>query len=107
MSRHSKISIIGAGTVGATAAFSIATQRLVSELAIIDINTAKAEGEAMDISHGLITMGTMNIHSGTYEDVKDSDIIVVAAGSAESPAKRASTLPQRTSALRATSPRTS
>ena len=85
MSRHSKISIIGAGTVGATAAFSIATQRLVSELAIIDINTAKAEGEAMDISHGLITMGTMNIHSGTYEDVKDSDIIVVAAGLGRKP----------------------
>ena len=85
MSRHSKISIIGAGTVGATAAFSIATQRLVSELAIIDINTAKAEGEAMDISHGLITMGAMNIHSGTYADVKDSDIIVVAAGLGRKP----------------------
>lgn len=85
MSRHSKISIIGAGTVGATAAFSIATQRLVSELAIIDINTAKAEGEAMDISHGIITMGSMDIHSGTYADVVDSDLIIITAGVGRKP----------------------
>ena len=85
MGRHSKISIIGAGSVGATAAFSIAQRHLVYELAIIDVNNDKAEGEAMDINHGLITIGSMNIHSGSYEDVKDSDIIVVAAGLGRKP----------------------
>ena len=48
--KPTKISIIGAGAVGSAVAFSIATQRLVSEIVIIDVNTEKAEGEAMDIS---------------------------------------------------------
>ena len=85
MDRHSKICIIGAGMVGATSAFAIATHRIASELVIIDVNKEKAEGEAMDINHGLITMGSMNIHSGEYSDVKDSDIIVVAAGLGRKP----------------------
>ena len=89
MERHSKICMIGAGMVGATSAFAIANHRIASELVIIDVNNEKAEGEAMDISHGLITMGSMNIHSGSYEDVKDSDIIVIAAGLGKSRAKRA------------------
>lgn len=83
--KHSKICIIGAGMVGATVAFSIATQRLVSELVIIDVNTDKADGEAMDISHGLVTMGSMNIHSGNYEDVKGCDVIVITAGLGRKP----------------------
>ena len=83
--KPSKISIIGAGAVGASCAFSIATQKLVSELVIIDVNTVKAEGEAMDISHGLVTMGPMNIYSGSYEDIKDSDIILITAGLGRKP----------------------
>ena len=85
MNGHSKISIIGAGSVGATAAFSIAQKHIARELVIIDVNNDKAEGEAMDINHGLITIGRMNIHSGSYADIKDSDIIVVAAGLARKP----------------------
>lgn len=84
--KHSKISIIGAGMVGAAVAFSIATQRLAGEIAIIDVNTDKAEGEALDISHGLVTMGSINIHSGSYaQDVADSDIIIVTAGMGRKP----------------------
>ena len=85
MNGHSKISIIGAGSVGATAAFSIAQKHIARELVIIDVNNDKAEGEAMDINHGLITIGRMNIHSGSYADIKDSDIIVVAAGLGRKP----------------------
>ena len=91
--KPSKISIIGAGAVGASCAFSIATQKLVSELVIIDVNTVKAEGEAMDISHGLVTMGPMNIYSGSYEDIKDSDIILITAGRPQ--ARRDQTRPCR------------
>lgn len=83
--KPTKISIIGAGAVGSAVAFSIATQRLVAEIVIIDVNTEKAEGEAMDISHGLITMGSMNIHSGTYADVVDSDLIIITAGVGRKP----------------------
>ena len=83
--KPTKISIIGAGAVGAACAFSIATQRLCAEIVIIDVNKEKAEGEAMDISHGLITMGTMNIYSGDYPDIVDSDLIVVTAGVGRKP----------------------
>ena len=83
--KPTKISIIGAGAVGAACAFSIATQRLCAEIVIIDVNKEKAEGEAMDISHGLITMGTMNICSGDYSDIVDSDLIVITAGVGRKP----------------------
>ncbi len=83
--KPTKVSIIGAGAVGSAAAFSIATQRLASEIAIIDVNREKAEGEAMDISHGLITMGSMDIHCGTYEDIADSDLTIVTAGVGRKP----------------------
>ncbi len=84
--KHSKISIIGAGMVGAAVAFSIATQRLAGEIAIIDVNTDKAEGEALDISHGLVTMGSIDIHCGSYEqDIADSDLVIVTAGLGRKP----------------------
>ena len=83
--KPTKISIIGAGAVGPACAFSIATQRLCAEIVIIDVNTEKAEDEAMDISHGLITMGTMNIYSGDYSDIVDSDLIVITAGVGRKP----------------------
>lgn len=83
--KHSKISIIGAGSVGASIAFSIATQKLVSEIVIIDVNKNKAEGEAMDISHGLVTMSAMDVHSGDYSDIVDSDVIVISAGLGRKP----------------------
>lgn len=83
--KPTKISIIGAGAVGSACAFSIATQRLAAEIAIIDVNHDKAEGEAMDISHGLVTMGSMDIHAGTYEDISDSDLTIVTAGVGRKP----------------------
>ena len=83
--KPTKVSIIGAGAVGSACAFSIATQRLAAEIAIIDVNKDKAEGEAMDISHGLITMGSMDIHSGDYADIADSDLTIVTAGVGRKP----------------------
>ena len=83
--KPTKVSIIGAGAVGSACAFSIATQRLAAEIAIIDVNRDKAEGEAMDISHGLITMGSMDIHCGDYADIADSDLTIVTAGVGRKP----------------------
>ena len=83
--KQSKISIIGAGSVGATVAYSIATQKLVSELVIIDVNKDKAAGEAMDISHGLVTMDAMDIHCGDYSEIAGSDVIIVTAGLGRKP----------------------
>ena len=85
ITNHSKISIIGAGYVGAAAAYALAVKGLASEIVLIDMNADKAEGEARDIAHGLSFMGEMFIHSGGYEEVRDSDIIIVTAGANRKP----------------------
>ncbi len=80
-----KVAIIGAGFVGASAAYAMSINNLVSELVLIDVNKEKAYGEALDISHGLSFAGNMTIYSGDYSDVKDCDVIVVTAGAARKP----------------------
>ena len=80
-----KISIIGAGSVGAATAFSLAISGMVEELVLVDINNAKAEGEAMDIAHGAEFIRPINVRAGQYEDTKDSDIVVVTAGLPQKP----------------------
>lgn len=83
--KPTKISIIGAGAVGAACAFSIATQRLCAEIVIIDVNKEKAEGEAMDISHGLPFAHAMDIYAGKYEDIADASVIIITAGANQKP----------------------
>ncbi|EPR14322.1 L-lactate dehydrogenase [Ruminiclostridium papyrosolvens] len=80
-----KVAIIGAGFVGASAAYAMSINNLVSELVLIDVNKEKAYGEALDISHGLSFAGNMTVYSGDYSDVKDCDVIVVTAGAARKP----------------------
>lgn len=80
-----KIVIVGAGFVGASTAFAIASSGIASELILVDVNKEKAYGEAMDLNHGLAFLSPCIIESGDYSDVKDADIIVVAAGSGRKP----------------------
>jgi L-lactate dehydrogenase len=75
-----KISIIGAGNVGATTAFSLMMSELASEIVIVDLNTEKAQGEAMDLSHGVSFLKPVKVISGEYKDTFDSDIIIITAG---------------------------
>ena len=65
-----KVAVIGCGFVGATSAFSLIQTGLFSEMVLIDANTKKAEGEAMDLSHGSAYLTPMNIYAGTYDDIK-------------------------------------
>lgn len=83
--RGSKIAIIGAGNVGASIAYVMSIRHTCDELVIIDIDKGKAEGEAMDITHGLPFLSQMTVRVGEYSDVKDCDIIVFAAGSGRKP----------------------
>lgn len=78
--KRSKISIIGAGRVGSTIAYTITISGLVSEIVIVDVDHDKAEGEAMDIMQGTAFSPSVNLHAGQYEDTADSDIIIVTAG---------------------------
>ncbi|NMA67246.1 MAG: L-lactate dehydrogenase [Clostridiaceae bacterium] len=75
-----KATIIGAGFVGSTTAYTLMLDGLFSELVIIDINTTKAQGEVMDLNHGIPFAKPANIYQGTYEDSKGSDLVIITAG---------------------------
>lgn len=85
MKKGKKISIIGAGNVGATIAYTIALEGLCSEMVLVDINEEKARGEAMDIEHGMPLSYPLNIYSGSYSDMADSDIVIMTPGAARRP----------------------
>lgn len=85
MKSNVKISIIGAGFVGSTSAFAIMNSGLASEIVIVDLNKEKAEGEAMDLSHGISFVKPCEIIAGDYEATKDSDIVIITAGAAQKP----------------------
>lgn len=77
----SKIVIVGTGMVGMSYAYSLLNQGTVEELVLIDINKERAEGEAMDLNHGLsYAPRKMKIYSGTYDDCRNADIVVITAG---------------------------
>ncbi len=80
-----KVAVIGCGFVGATSAFSLIQTGLFSEMVLIDANVKKAEGEAMDLSHGSAYLTPMNIYAGTYDDIVDAGIIVITAGANQKP----------------------
>lgn len=80
-----KVTVIGAGSVGSTIAYTMAVQGLVSEIVMIDVNTKKALGEAMDIRQGTPFMSPCKIYAGSYEDAVNSDIVVVTSGIARKP----------------------
>ena len=80
-----KVTVIGAGSVGSTIAYTMAVQGLVSEIVMIDVNTKKALGEAMDIRQGTPFMMPCRIYAGSYEDAAGSDIVVITSGIARKP----------------------
>jgi L-lactate dehydrogenase len=73
-----KVAIVGAGSVGTTFAYSLLIQGLVSQMTIIDVNRERAEGEVMDLNHGMPFAYPVRIWSGDYRDCKDADIVVIA-----------------------------
>lgn len=80
-----KAAMIGCGFVGSASAFALMQSGLFSELVLIDENHDKAEGEAMDIAHGLPFAGQMKIYAGDYDDIVDAAVIIVTAGAAQKP----------------------
>ena len=80
-----KAAVVGCGFVGASIAFSLMQKSLFSEMVLIDANQEKAEGEAMDLSHGLPYASAMDIYAGTYEDLADSALAIITAGANQKP----------------------
>ena len=85
MLMSSKITIIGAGSVGSTIAYNLSNNDLASEIVLIDINKEKVEGEVMDIVQGTNFRNPISIVAGDYEDAKDSDIVIITSGIARKP----------------------
>ena len=74
-----KAAVIGCGFVGASIAFSLMQKALFSELVLIDTDHPKAEGEAMDLSHGLPYTASMDIYAGDYSDLADCALVIITA----------------------------
>lgn len=80
-----KVTILGAGNVGASIAFALAIKGLCSKMLLIDINKPKAKGEAMDIMQGNAFCPTCDIEDGDYPDAEGSDLVIITVGIARKP----------------------
>ena len=76
----SKITIIGTGSVGSTIAYTLAVAGIANEIVMIDLNTEKALGEALDIRQGIPFCAPCSIYAGDYRDAVGSDIVVLTSG---------------------------
>ena len=80
-----KVSIIGCGNVGIRYAYSLMINGCAREITLVDYFRDKAEGEAIDLSHGAPFTPAVNINAGGYEDIKGSDLVVITAGKKQKP----------------------
>ena len=80
-----KAVMIGCGFVGSASVFALMQSGLFTEIVLIDADKNKAEGEAMDISHGIPFASPMKIYAGDYDDVADAAIVVISAGAGQKP----------------------
>ncbi len=94
-----KCAMIGCGFVGSSSAFSLLQSGLFSEMVLIDVNQDRAEGEAMDLSHGLPFARPMDIYAGSYDDISDCGIIIVTAGANQKPGESRLDLVQKNTAI--------
>jgi L-lactate dehydrogenase len=94
-----KISVIGAGFVGSTVAYTLVMKGVSSEIVLVDVNLERAEGEAMDISHGAPFAKSSVIRAGSYEDTKGSDVVIITAGTNQKPGETRIDLITRNAAI--------
>ena len=80
-----KVTIIGAGSVGSTIAYTMAVNGIATEVVMIDINESKALGEALDIRQGVSFCPPISIFAGSYLDAQGSDIVILTSGIARKP----------------------
>ena len=83
MSATAKVSIIGAGMVGASLAYTVMVEKSAGEVVLIDVNKDRSLGEAKDINHALPFSAPTKVTAGEYVDCKGSDVIVITAGVAQ------------------------
>lgn len=101
MTNHmkTKITVVGAGFVGSTTAYTLMLSGLISEIVLIDLNKSKAEGEVMDLNHGMPFVRPVKIYTGDYSDCADSDIVIITAGANQKPGETRMDLVNKNTAI--------
>lgn len=86
MRKVNRVVLVGTGAVGCSYAYSLINQGVAEELVLIDVNELKAEGEAMDLNHGIpLAPSPIKVWKGSYEDCGSADLVVLTAGLAQKP----------------------
>lgn len=80
-----KVVIVGAGAVGSTFAYALAQRSLADEIVLLDVNREYAEGQVLDLAHGLPYYPSVEIYVGKKEDYADAHVIVITAGAKQAP----------------------
>ncbi len=94
-----KITVVGAGNVGSTIVYTMVLSGLVSEIVLIDINKDKAEGDAMDMNHGLCFVSPVKVVAGDYSNIKGSDMVIITAGASQREGEKRTDLLKRNTAI--------
>ena len=85
MIQRRTVGIVGTGNVGIAAAYALFHRRLASDIVLIDKDVRRAEGEAMDLMHGQSLVGRVTVRAGTYEDLAETQVVLISAGVAQRP----------------------
>lgn len=94
-----KIVIVGAGAVGSTFAYAMAQKNLADEIALIDVNRDYAEGQVLDLAHGLPYYPSVEIYVGNKNDYATAQVIVITAGAKQAPGESRLDLLQKNSRI--------
>lgn len=94
-----KVGIIGSGMVGSTSAYAIMMNKVASEIVLLDANHNRAIAEAEDIKHAIPFAHATDVYAGSYENLKNAKIIVIAAGASQKPGETRLQLMEKNSAI--------
>jgi L-lactate dehydrogenase len=99
IARPSRVAVVGAGNVGASFAYALVLSGLAPEIVLIDADTRRAEGEAMDLTHAVPFAKPTRVWAGTLEDTAGAAVTVISAGTAQRPGETRLDLVKRNDAI--------
>ena len=99
MDSKNKVTVIGAGMVGSTAAYTLLTANVTEEIALIDINEKLVASQVMDLQHSVPFYSYTKVKVGSYDDVKDSKVVVITCGASQKSGETRIELVKKNSAI--------